>query len=221
MRDRRSAGWERSLVDRLVADARPVRRLWQPEVRWAAWLAVSALIIGLPALGVLRVDLPLRAKAPAFLLEQGLMLLGAILLAHEAMHAAVPGRHVGRGLEIAGWVALGLGVALMLAEPVHTGWTSETFLELGRHCVWRALIWGAIPWAVFLLALRRGAPFARRHAGALAGAATFGLSCAAIRVCCQTDEVLHLGAFHILPLVGGILVSAAVAPLLIRDRGRS
>lgn len=213
--------WERSLVDRLVADARPVRRLWQPELRLLGWLSVAALAIAVPALRVLRADLALRASAPDFLLEQGLLLVGGLLLGREALRAAVPGRQAGRAVELVGWSVLGVAVLMMLAEPLHTGWTAESFVELGRHCVWRALLWGALPWAVLLLALRRGAPLARRRTGALAGAASFALTCAALRVCCQTDEMLHLGAFHALPLLGGTIASAMLAPLLLGDGGAS
>ncbi len=209
--------WERSLVDRLVADARPVRRLWRPEVRLLAWLVLAGLLLVTLSTHVLRADLSLRLRTPGFLIEEWLLVIGAALLGLEALRAAVPDRPGGRVTAAAGWGALGLAVLLMLREPVHGAWTVETFLELGRPCVWRALVWGALPWVLLLLAVRRGAPLARRRAGLLAGAATWGLTCAALRVCCQTDEVLHLGAFHALPLLVGTLATAALAPLLLAD----
>jgi hypothetical protein len=208
---------ERALIDRLVADAGPVRRLWSPEVRLAIWLVLAALVLVVPATRVLRADVSLQLENAAFVFEEGLLLVGAVLLGLEAMRAAVPGRPAGRATTIVGWGALGLGLVWMLREPVHGAWTVDTFLDVGRHCIWRALAWGAVPWLILLVALRRGAPLARRRAGALAGAATWALVCPALRVCCQTDEVLHPSVFHALPLVGGVLASAALGPVLLGE----
>jgi hypothetical protein len=210
-------GWERALVDRLVADARPVRRLWSPEVRLVIWLALAALVLVAPATRVLRDDLVLRLRSPAFVLEQGLLLVGAVLLGLEALRAAVPGQPAGRATTVVGWGALGLAVIWMLREPVHGGWSVDTFLDVGRPCIWRALAWGAAPWLILLIALRRGAPLARRRVGVLAGAATWALVCPALRVCCQTDELLHLSVFHAVPLVAGAVLSAALAPVLLAE----
>lgn len=210
-------GWERRLVDRLVADAHPVRRLWSPEVRLVVWLAIAVAVLIAPATRVLRDDLVLRLRNPAFVLEQGLMLVGAVFLGLEALRAAVPGQGAGRASTIVGWGALGLALIWMLREPVHGGWSVDTFLDVGRPCIWRAVAWGAVPWIVLLIALRRGAPLARRRAGVLAGAATWALVCPALRVCCQTDELLHLSVFHALPLVAGAALSAALAPILLAE----
>ena len=210
-------GWERELVDRLVADIRPVRRLWAPEVRLVVWLMLAALVLVAPATRVLRDDVSLQVRNPSFLLEQALLVLGGVLLGLEALRAAVPGRPAGSMAPIVGWSALGLAVAWMLREPVHGAWTVDTFLEVGRPCIRRALAWGAVPWIVLLVALRRGVPLARRRAGALAGAATWALVCTALRMCCQTDELLHLSMFHAIPLVAGALVSGALGPVLLAE----
>jgi hypothetical protein len=205
-------GWQRSLVDRLVADAGPVRRLWRPEARLAVWLALATVALAVPAAQVARADLALRLRAPAFILEQGLLIVGSVLLGLQALRTVIPGRVTSRALTVAGFAALGLAVLSLVRLPVHHAWTFETFLDVGRPCLWRAAVWGAIPFVVFLLALRRGAPLAQRRVATLAGAATWGVTCVALRVCCQTDELLHLGTFHALPLVGGTLAAAVLGP---------
>ena len=83
---------ERALVDQLVTDVRPVRRLWSPEVRLALWLVVAAAGLAVVAARVARVDLPSQLGSPSFLLEQALLLLGGGLLGLEAFRTAVPGR---------------------------------------------------------------------------------------------------------------------------------
>jgi hypothetical protein len=211
-------GRRHALIERLVADARPVRRLWPPGARLVLWMALTAALLASPAARVLRADLSLRLASPGFLLEEALLLLGAALLGLEALRGAVPGCPPRRAVIVAGSTALALALVWMLREPVHGAWTAETFLELGRPCLWRALAWGALPWLLMTVALRRGLPLARRRTGALAGAATWALVCAALRMCCQTDEVLHLGAFHVAPFLAGVLASALVAPLVLAER---
>jgi hypothetical protein len=206
-------GWERSLVDRLVADARPVRRLWRPEMRLVAWLALAVVALAVPAARVARADLAARLHASAFILEQGLLIVGSVLLGLEALRTVIPGRVTSRTLTVAGFAALGLAIVSMLRLPVHHAWTVQTFLDVGRPCLWRAAVWGAVPFVLLVLALRRGAPLKQRRVATLAGAAAWGLTCVALRVCCQTDELLHLATFHALPLVGGTLAAAVLGPL--------
>ena len=113
---------ERALVDQLVADARPVRRLWSPEVRLALWLAVAAAGLAALAARIARDDLPLQLRSPSFLVEQLLLLLGGSVLGLEAFRAAVPGRALRSATLVAGWTAVALGLGWMLRAPVHTAW---------------------------------------------------------------------------------------------------
>src|SRR5262245_48477525 len=207
--------WQRTLVDRLVADARPVRRLWRPEIRLLLWLGVVLPAILLPAIGVLREDIALRLRTPGFLLEEGAMLVGATLLGLAALRAAVPGRNPGRPTVLVGLGALAVVGVMLLVQPVHHGWTPEIFLDVGLRCLVRSFVWAALPLAVLLVVLRRGAVIAPSRVGALAGVATWGLTFVAVRVCCQTDELLHLTVFHALPVIVGTLATAALAPLVL------
>jgi hypothetical protein len=206
---------ERALVDRLLADARPVRRLWSPEVRLALWLAVAAAGLAVLAARVARDDLPSQLLSPSFLLEQALLLLGGGLLGLEAFRAAVPGRALRSATLVAGWTCLALGLGWMLRAPVHTAWTLDAFMELGQPCLWRALAWGALPWIVLVVALRRGVPLERRRAGVLAGVATWAIVYPAVRMCCQTDELLHLSVFHAAPVLLAAVASGLLGPVLL------
>src|SRR5262249_29708175 len=86
--------WQDELIDRLVTDARPVRRLWRPEVRLVVWLAVVALVAVVLGGRFVRPDFARKLHSPAFLLEAAAMLVARSLLGLEALPAAVPGyRH--------------------------------------------------------------------------------------------------------------------------------
>jgi hypothetical protein len=115
-------------------------------------------------------------------------------------------------------IALAIVAVLVASQPIHPGWTTDTFLEIGRPCLWRSLAWSVLPWALLFFAVRRGAPLARRREGALVGAAACGVTLVALRLCCQTEELLHLSVFHVLPFILVALLSAAVAPVLLKPR---
>jgi hypothetical protein len=211
-------GWQQELVDRLVSDGTPVRRLWRPETRLLLWLGIVIPAVALPAARGLRDDVVQRLHAPAFLLEEAAILLGAALLALAALRTAVPGRQAGRSLALVTAAALALGGLLQLGKPIFMGWTPDLFLAIGLPCLWRSLAWTLVPWAVLLIAVRRAAPLRSRWTGALVGAAAWGITLGALRLCCQTEELLHLGVFHVLPFVAGTLLSAAVGPIILGQR---
>ena len=81
------------LIDSLVADATPVRRLRRPAVRLAGWLLLASLMLALVALvhGV-RPDLALKLHQPAFVAGVAAAILTGILAAAAAMIGGVPGR---------------------------------------------------------------------------------------------------------------------------------
>ncbi|WP_454739691.1 NrsF family protein [Cupriavidus necator] len=81
------------LIDSLVADATPVRRLHRPVVRVACWLLLAALLLALVALvhGV-RPDLALKLQQPVFVASVAAAIVTGILAAAAAFIASVPGR---------------------------------------------------------------------------------------------------------------------------------
>ena len=210
--------WQDELIDHLVMDARPVRRLWPPGVRLGIWLAVSALVAVVLGRPYLRPDVVRRLESPTFVLEIAAMLLAGSLLGLEALRAAVPGSSPSRlamGIII---TAVALVSVLQFRQPIHWGWTPDFFLALGEFCLWRTAVLVVIPWMWLLVALRRGVPLASARAAALAGAAAFGLTFVVMRFCCRMDELLHLTVFHVLPVLVGTALSAGLGLLLLRRR---
>ncbi|MFJ4290655.1 NrsF family protein [Cupriavidus sp. NPDC089707] len=82
-----------NLIDSLVADAAPVRRLRPPMVRAAGWLLLAVLILVLAAShhGV-RPDLATKLAQPVFVTGVAAALLTGVLAAVAAFMASVPGR---------------------------------------------------------------------------------------------------------------------------------
>lgn len=84
------------LIDSLVADATPVRRLHRPVVRVVCWLLLAALMLALVALvhGV-RPDLALKLRQPVFVTSVAAAIVTGVLAAAAAFIASVPGRSRG------------------------------------------------------------------------------------------------------------------------------
>jgi hypothetical protein len=81
------------LIDRLSADARPVRRLARPGVRALAWLAVAALVIAVVTIiEGLRPDLAERLREPGFVLGRAAAVLTAITAAIATFELSLPDR---------------------------------------------------------------------------------------------------------------------------------
>jgi hypothetical protein len=82
-----------SLIDSLVADAKPVRRLGPPSVRAICWLLFAMLMLTLVAVGHgVRPDLMLKLHQPAFVTNVAAAMISGTLAALASFIASVPGR---------------------------------------------------------------------------------------------------------------------------------
>lgn len=81
------------LIDSLVANARPVRRLRPPVLRAAAWLLFAALMLVLLAVSHdMRPDLAVRLRQPEFVIGIVASLATGVLAAVAAFLLSVPDR---------------------------------------------------------------------------------------------------------------------------------
>ena len=81
------------LIDALVADVKPVRRLRPPVVRALCWLLLAALMLTLVAVGHgMRPDLMLKLRQPVFTTSVAAALMTGVLAAMASFIASVPGR---------------------------------------------------------------------------------------------------------------------------------
>ena len=87
------------LIEALVADVQPVRRLRPPVLRAALWLLLPALIFGLLALGHgVRPDLAQRLEQPDFSVGMAASLLTGVLAAVASFMLNLPDRSRGWAL---------------------------------------------------------------------------------------------------------------------------
>ena len=211
----------RALVERLVSQLRPVRRLWPVNVRLAIWIALEAAVLLFVVHHTHRTDLAQQIHNPWFLLGVVGFAAAGALGGALALRSAIPGREPRRTafvLLIALTAASGL---VLLHEPINLGMSIGTFTSQGIPCVFGTLMIAALPLLGLFWAVGRGAPLAGGIGGALAGAGAFLFSFSFMRVNCPIDEGLHLFMWHFLPALIGVALSAGAGYLLFRKRGRS
>ena len=210
-----------ALVDRMIADLRPVRRIWPLSVRLALWIALEVAVLLLIVGHTPRADLAQQVRDPWYLVGVGIFALAGVIGASFALRAAVPGREP-RAMEIGFLLVLTVASAfLLLHEPFNASLSVGKFIATGLPCALGIMMFAALPWFALLWAVKRAAPLSPGLDGALIGAAAFLCSFALMRVDCPIDEGLHLFMWHFLPAVGGIALSAFVGTVFLKRRSRT
>lgn len=209
----------RALVERMVADLRPVRRLWPIGLRLALWIALEAGVLLFAIYHSRRTDLGRQLSNLWFLLCVGGFAAAGVVGAALALRSAIPGRAPGRR-EVGFLLVLTVGSALLLLhEPINANVPIATFVGTGLPCVFGIATLALLPLLALLWAVKRGAPLEGGFGGALAGAGAFLFSFALMRARCPIDEGLHLFMWHFLPTLIGIAASAGAGFLWSRKRG--
>ena len=200
----------RAMVEQLTNDLVPVRRLWSPWRRLAAWIALALGIVALAAAVGLRHDLGAQLERSHFVATLAILLAGAGLGATVALLAAVPGR-IGR--REARGVAAGLlvmAVTLALLGDSAPMPSPLVFVGTGLQCFACIGLFGFVPWLALYGAARRAAPIDAATTGLCIGAASLLVGAAAVRVACPIDDAVHLAVWHGLPVAVWAAASMAV-----------
>ena len=210
----------RALVERLVSELRPVKRLWPVSVRLAIWIALETGVLLVVLHNHHRTDLAQQFTNPWYVFGVAGFALAGALGALLALRSAIPGREP-RGIELAALVVLTIASAMVLLhEPISLVMPIGTFIHQGLPCAFGIAMFASLPLLALLWAVKRGAPLAGGIGGALAGAGAFLFSFAFMRVNCPIDEGLHLFMWHFLPALFGVALSAGAGFLLFRRRTR-
>jgi hypothetical protein len=185
-----------ALIARLGHAPMPARPLPRPWIRTAVWFAASCIWLAavVAAMG-LRADL---AGADRLLLEQAAALATAVAAAFAAFSATIPGRDARLDwlptIPLAVW--LGSVAWDCLAALLRSGWGSLSFGP-DWMCIPAIAVCGAVPAALIVLMLRRGAPLAPVRTMALAGLAAAGLGGFGLRLFHAEDASLMVLVWQI------------------------
>ena len=146
------------LIDALVLDLRPVRRLWRPIWRLVVWLAlVVPATAALVATAGLRPDLASRLSDSLFLTQQAVAGSMAITAAWSALAAGIPGAPCWKR-----WLPTAILPAWLvsISYDLLFGQSDETKLDLlsepSAYDILEGALAGVIPTVTMLFMIRRG-----------------------------------------------------------------
>lgn len=207
-----------ALIDRMVRDLRPVRRLWPVNARLAVWLLLEAALLILVVESGSRPDLPEKIHSLRYVLEVTAFVGAGTLAAILALRAAIPGREATKGeLELA-VAAAAVAILFVFSEPMALDVPLGRFIRAGLWCAFCTGSVAAIPWVALLWAVRRGAPMTVATAGGLIGTAAFSFSLAVTRMGCSIDDRVHFFAGHVIPALVGISLSVLAGIVWLRRK---
>jgi hypothetical protein len=86
----------------------------------------------------------------------------------------------------------------------------------GLACFGAALVTSLLVAGTLVFWLRRGAPVSPATAGVHIGVAATALGSAAYGLACTLEGLVHLGFWHVMPVVAGAIVGRVVLPSLLR-----
>jgi hypothetical protein len=190
-----------ALIDSLIDDFRPAKRLWPIGVRLTLWLILSG---GVLAVGVAATSLAEFARVathPAMLAA----LLGGFAVTADAgwlaLRSAVPDRPATARELIALGVATIVGFGLSGKAVALSGATGAALTMPGWVTVLQITGLAAGPCAVLLWAVAKGVPIYPRITAALIGAAGCGLALLVWPILTLPIETAHIGQLIIALIV--------------------
>lgn len=206
------------LINRLVADARPVHAMRAVQGRLI--LTVSAMLTIALVLAMIgpRADLMTFAVPNAIVLHWGIWAVVALSCGFAAVASAKP--EVGSDRYSWRWAAAMaallplLGAVALMRNPTlldNPFWRKDIIL----CTVWGTAA-GSVTFAALILWLRRGAPVVPERSGLLAGLSAGAIGTLAYGLHCTHSDLAHNGLVHALPVVIAALIGRLVVPPLLR-----
>jgi hypothetical protein len=206
------------LIRAISADAArrspPLGTVWWVAVALAVAVAALAFFILLGP----RPDIAAAAETPRFLfkfLVTGFLAASAFVLLRLLARPGAPASRAAPFLALAP-LLLAAAVAVELAIVPAGDYAARLVGTNLAVCLFFIPAIGAVPLAVFLAALRYGAPTRPAFAGAVAGIAAGGIAATFYAAHCTDDSPLFVATWYSLAIAGLAAAGALAAPRLVR-----
>jgi hypothetical protein len=208
------------LIDRLVAEVSPVRRLVDPRRRAALWtaLALVCVALGVAHYGVRR-DLGGAMSFLPFLLRVPLIAATMWLSVVTALRLAIPGADQRAWTRWWPLLLLGALVAVSAAELTlfgavgDVGWSLRTW-----GCVRKLTFAGALPALGAIVLIRRAAPLDPVWTALLGLVASGAAGALTSELACPVRAPMHVMLWHVLPIAVYAALGTAAVWLVVRLR---
>ena len=208
------------LIDRLVAEASPVRRLIDPRRRAALWTALALVCVGLGiAYFGISPDLPGAMTFLPFLVRIGLFAATMWLSVVAALQLSVPGANERAWTRWWPLLFLGALVAVTAAELMVVAIAGDAGAPLrGWKCVRKLTYVGAIPALGAIVLIRRASPIDPVWAALLGLVAAGAAGALTSEIACPLRFPMHVMLWHVLPIAVYAAIGTGVVWLVARTR---
>jgi hypothetical protein len=203
------------LIDRLVADAEPVRPLLSPARRAVLWSVVAGICV---ALGVLYFGL--RRDAAEAWYSTGVVLRLVLLAATTWLAVVTAFRLSVPGDDLRAWsrwwplALLGILVAVVSAEVVMGVVAGDPGSPLmAWRCVRKAAFVGAVPAILAIVLIHRASALEPRWTALLGVLAAGAAGALTSELACPIHAPIHILLWHVLPVAAFAAVGALLGLL--------
>lgn len=205
------------LINQMADDLQPVRALKMRDGLLLVALAAVVSVLLVEVLHGLWAGI-LEGQASAFfLIANGLLLVLGIASTTSVVTMASP--RVGNRHDAPKWTMAMVGVLPAAALITLAAQQSGSVLlndPYGVKCMLAALATSLVTASALVFWLRRGAPVSLGTAGLHLGVAAGALGSVAYGLACPIDGIVHLGIFHVGPVIIAGLVGRLIVPHLVR-----
>lgn len=212
------------IIDSLVAELAPVRRLRGADVRATLWISFACVCVGLVCCGVgARPDLSDKLRDAEYLAQAAALLAMLGFAARQAFRSSIPGIAVSLVQQTAPAIASAAWVAFVLRGSPSASELSSSWAA-GLPCVVRIVGLALVPAITIFAMLRRAAPISCRRTGLLAATSAAALGAVGTQLICAKDGSLHVLLWHAGPIGLAAGLGLAAGRLLLmpaRQRGRT
>lgn len=210
------------LIDALIADAKPVRRLAPPMLRALSWMIVAAIIVAIISLlHGLRPDLGAKLDDSMFVIQVLAAAATGALAGIAAFQISLPDRSMA-------WAALPLPALAVWFSVVGYGcltdWISldADSIRLGRaaDCLATLVVTSVPLWLLLIVMLRRASPMSRVISALTASLAVAAVTSAAMSLYHDLDATIMVLMWNVGTAVLVIGLGRAFGPGLL-NRARA
>ncbi len=205
------------LIEQMASELQPVRPLKTSEGLLLVALATLVTVLLIELFDGLRAGILQGQSSAFFMIANGLLLVLGIASATSVVTMASP--RVGNRHDAPKWtmaMAAVLPIAALITLAAQQSGADMLGDPYGITCLLAALSASSITGFALLFWLKRGAPVSLNAAGLHLGVAAGALGSAAYGLACPIDGIVHLGIFHVAPVIVAGLIGRLIVPRLLR-----
>ncbi len=201
------------LIAKLSAEhaaTKPIASFWERYLKWTI-ISLLCVFTGVSLIG-LREDVGLVSKDPSFIIQNIVILLGALLCSALALILSVPGSEKKRIVRYLAAIPFLLWLFLLLWPAQEKGF----YPGIGMGCAGEVFSLGIIPGILLLMIIRRGATLERSYSSFFAFMGAAALGAFGVQFSCHSSNVAHLFVWHFLPVILLGILGIALAKKILK-----